>query len=330
MADISTAMSEPSGSRQDRNGFNNWRDIEPVLKWVAVAYALGFLTVMLYTYNLGVPVLQLIEPVNVWIGAPLAIIAYFLDKLFKFVKSGRDQFRERIKRARRDEGQFVSREDLTALLEQSVRLLASGLAFTFSPSFGLFDKLANILTNLLIDRYLKIPLYPFDRKSEAAPTGAVEPTEAAEPSVQSLQHWIGKVLYLAELCSAAVRLANILVIAVAIPFFCFIYVWYVYPHVPQTLGGGKPTAVQLVMLREDIPQTHAFAGWVPEKIEQTKVISAGAENDSKEAVIVPVTLYFHTEHELYVRNGSGPIAALSEHAVLGIVYGNQQNVSLPK
>ena len=46
-----------------------WHNIEPALKWVAVAYAFGFVTVMLYTYRLGIPVLQLIEPVNVWIGA---------------------------------------------------------------------------------------------------------------------------------------------------------------------------------------------------------------------------------------------------------------------
>jgi len=50
----------------------NWRDIEWILKWAADAYGFGFLTVMWYTHHrLGVPVLQLIEPVNVWIGAPL-------------------------------------------------------------------------------------------------------------------------------------------------------------------------------------------------------------------------------------------------------------------
>ncbi|HYK61081.1 MAG TPA: hypothetical protein VEV85_16735 [Bryobacteraceae bacterium] len=47
-----------------------------------MAYGFGFLTVMVHTYPLGVPALQLIEPVNVWIGAPLAGVVFFLDKLY--------------------------------------------------------------------------------------------------------------------------------------------------------------------------------------------------------------------------------------------------------
>jgi len=67
---------------QPESGGSQWHTIEPILKWGAVAYGFGFLTVMVHTYLLGVPVLQLIEPVNVWIGAPLAGVVFFLDKLY--------------------------------------------------------------------------------------------------------------------------------------------------------------------------------------------------------------------------------------------------------
>jgi len=42
--------------------------------------------------------------------------------------------------------------------------------------------------------------------------------------------------------------------------------------------------------------------------------------DLKGSILVPVTLYFRTENELYIRMGSGPIIAVSDHAIEGIVF----------
>lgn len=87
------SVDRPSGATQNSDSKLNWHDIEPILKWAAVAYGFGFLTVMWHTHRLGVPVLQLIEPVNVWIGAPLAIVVFFLEKLVK----GREQNSRRLR-----------------------------------------------------------------------------------------------------------------------------------------------------------------------------------------------------------------------------------------
>ena len=63
-------------------GEANWHNIEPVLKWGGVAYVFGFGIVMYHTYRLGIPTLQLIDPVNIWIGTPVTILTFFSDKIY--------------------------------------------------------------------------------------------------------------------------------------------------------------------------------------------------------------------------------------------------------
>jgi hypothetical protein len=64
----SSARSDHTGGNQTRSSEAKWPDIEPFLKWAAVAYALGFGTIMYHTWSLGIPVVQLIDPINIWVG----------------------------------------------------------------------------------------------------------------------------------------------------------------------------------------------------------------------------------------------------------------------
>lgn len=66
-----------------------WTNIEPFLKWGAVAYGLGFVTVMFHTRKIGIPVIQLVEPVNIWIGLPLAVVLFF-KRLYTVSIEGRE------------------------------------------------------------------------------------------------------------------------------------------------------------------------------------------------------------------------------------------------
>jgi hypothetical protein len=88
-------MPDPAAERPK----SNWHDIEPILKWLAVAYGFGFLIVLLHTYRLGIPMLQLIEPANVWIGLPLAILAYFVDKIYQGTRRSVADFKASIRQA---------------------------------------------------------------------------------------------------------------------------------------------------------------------------------------------------------------------------------------
>ena len=55
------------------------KQLQSILAWVSVAYALGFITVMVHTAQLGIPIIQLLEPVYILVGVPLAIVAFLID-----------------------------------------------------------------------------------------------------------------------------------------------------------------------------------------------------------------------------------------------------------
>lgn len=55
--------------------------VKQVVSWGSIAYAFGFLVVMLHTWRLGLPVIELIHPIFIWIGLPLATVAFFYRQL---------------------------------------------------------------------------------------------------------------------------------------------------------------------------------------------------------------------------------------------------------
>jgi len=62
------------------------RHLEALLKWGSVAYALGFLTVTINTARLGIPTLELIEPVQVAVGIPVTIVLWLVLQAFKYFR----------------------------------------------------------------------------------------------------------------------------------------------------------------------------------------------------------------------------------------------------
>ena len=64
----------------------NENDIKTAVAWGSLSYAFGFVTVMLHTWRLGFPVLELLSGVYIWIGLPLAIFAFFLKCLFRYFR----------------------------------------------------------------------------------------------------------------------------------------------------------------------------------------------------------------------------------------------------
>jgi hypothetical protein len=64
----------------------NNSSIDSVLAWGSVAYALGFVTVMVHTHDYGFPTLQLLDPIYIWIGWPLAAVAFFFYSTSSYFK----------------------------------------------------------------------------------------------------------------------------------------------------------------------------------------------------------------------------------------------------
>ena len=280
----------------------NWHDIEPLLKWAAVAYALGFLTVMWYTHRLGVPVLQLIEPVNVWIGAPLAVVVFCLDKLFTAAKEATDDFARRVEEASAIRNRITeTNADLVEGFSVVMGIMVNSLALIAAP-FGLLRPVQSALVFLY--KRGKDPLASL-RSAEG---------RVSEKQRKRLLAWIGRILRWAYLVSAVYRFVNSIGTICFVQVVCYFYVVAIFPRIPQTLGGGRPVTVQLILSAESLPKSREFRDWLPSTED------ARPGKDAKTSILVPVTLYFRTEHELYVRKGSGPVVSLTDHSIEGIVF----------
>lgn len=127
---------------------------------------------------------------------------------------------------------------------------------------------------------------------------------------------MGAALGAVTIANAARWYLNFVSTILLIPLASWLYVQLAFPAIPQSLGGGRPIEVELLVSAEALPDSPEFRDWRP----GTEKEQAGQSPVRKPAVLVPVTLYFHTEHELYVRKGSGPILSLSDHAIEGILY----------
>jgi hypothetical protein len=284
-----------------------WRDIEPILKWAAVAYAFGFLTVMLHTHKLGIPVLQLIEPVNIWIGAPLAIVVFFLDKVFVLAKRATANFVQNVAEARqiRDEVS-ASRGDPLELFQRIIVILSIMLM----PSLPLL--ILQSAPKFILSKY-------FRWKATSIEQLRSSDEHISEPARQWLLTWTGRILGWAYLVAAVGRLVNFVGMVLFIPLACLFYVAIIFPLIPQSLGGGAPMTVELIMSEESLPKTDMFRDWQP-SIGKEQDRLAIPRNELKASIVVPVTLYYRNEGQLYVRKGSGPIICLSEDGIQGIVF----------
>jgi hypothetical protein len=131
---------------------------------------------------------------------------------------------------------------------------------------------------------------------------------------------VGRLILIGQVAGAFFQFLNYVYLLALILFACIFWVTSVYPLISPTLGGGRPIPIQLILPEESIPTTPEFADWNSRE-DNAKAPPSSA---TKTAVAVPVTLYFHTEHELYVRKGSGPIVSISDHAIEAILYPGTQ------
>src|SRR5690348_5024240 len=60
--------------------------LEALQKWLSIAYGLGFLTVMLNTVSLGIPALELAEPVQIWVGIPLDFVFWLVIAAYRYFR----------------------------------------------------------------------------------------------------------------------------------------------------------------------------------------------------------------------------------------------------
>lgn len=301
-----TVVADSRAQQRSKSTFN-WHDIEPILKWAAVAYGLGFVTVMWHTYRLGVPVLQLAEPANVWIGAPLAIVVFFLDKLVKAANGVRKDFVAGLTEARQMRSTLTeSVGDLQNLADRAADVMTISLTLTVPFVVALRP----------VQRWIKIGCLRYIRPS----AGFSRDRGISDEHRKRTFRLIGRILRWSKFVSVTTLLINSVAMFCLVPLCCFVYVAAIYPVIPQTLGGGRPVSVKLILSEDSIPQGEGFDSWLPPRgTSHTADSSSGSRRNS--SIVVPVTLYFRTERDLYVRRKpTDPVVSLSEHAVEGIIF----------
>jgi hypothetical protein len=175
---------------------------------------------MLHTARLGIPVLDLIKPAYVWVGLPLAVLGFFSKAIIS-----------RFKRQAEDHGvlltksisqPFIVDSDDYPVLRQNFVDTAIRLAPWFAPkkvstglleaAIGRAERKARKLTtdpraNKIFDRLLRMSM-----------------------SVTAIWAFTNLIVTIAGTCAAVV-----------------VYAWVIYPWLPQTIGGGAPRHVQLVV-----------------------------------------------------------------------------------
>lgn len=289
-------------------GQASWQNIEPILKWVGVAYMFGFLIVMVYTYQLGIPTLQLIDPINIWIGAPLAILAFFVDKIYLAVKREVRILAQSLKNAASiAENLNRNSPNSDAFYNQINDILLSSIAQLAAP-FGLSRPFERLLRWFFRDSSNRSKDASSDEPPvlPQTPEGTV-PDQRHQRMLNKIEpfiRWILRVL-------AFNRFLSVIAFVIYISLACALYV-EVFPHIPQTLGGGRPLAVEILVSPEVLPQGKEFEDW--------RTDSSPSQQETKASILVRVNLYFRNENELIVRKGTGPVIALSSHAIEGIVF----------
>lgn len=279
-------------------------DIEPYLAWGAIAYGAGFLTVMWHTSRLGIPVIQLIEPINIWVGAPVAIVLFLLRRIALYARDGARQFRLALQNVRAEEHDLTTGAlTLDEAYDRLVKVVDA--ARTLFPTLFPWP-LDSILTSIL--RVI------FSRETfKAIFSVTATPTDTERQKQQKAIAYLERTLSLIS----TIEHLSVFVLRIAplflIPLALFVYTSFAYPAIPQRYGGGAPMKVELLLEIEKIP-------------ERTPNFTAIFRSDTnhrevKAQLSKPLTLHYETEHALYVStDGSDRVMMVNSDAVSGVIF----------
>jgi hypothetical protein len=305
--------------------------IEAILTWASVAYGLGFLTVMCNTVPLGIPTLELIEPVQAWVGVPLAIVFYGALRAYRYFYTRRMLLSDDIQIIRKQ------RDELAELIEhQQFRL-----AFASLWGWMIRDTVLFMIPFVRYRWIAEVRLWGLRELSEFIAERSIGPTadtKAAEDAgheddsaklKQQAQHRVefldqqlrrltriysiaDRVLIIYRFCSETLVLIFTLVAAGAL------YIFVLYPRLPQSWGFGAPTQVVMLLAEEKVPTTAPImSSLFPPSVEHERQQS---QRDPKTRTTVPVTLRLATDHAYYIELPGYGILRLSSEAVGAVLF----------
>jgi protein-S-isoprenylcysteine O-methyltransferase Ste14 len=259
--------------------------IGTILGWASISYAFGFFTVLVHTAKLDLPVIDMIEPIYVWVGLPIAAVTFFWRQIFGLVRIEFSEIKSDI------EANITRRSvDLTPPEVQAVSLILAMIKAT--PTVGtLFAKLAQPFVERVISKEAQ------DLKSKSP------------DQYDRYKRNIHRMRFVSSVFALLGRVYRLAYYGATIGLAFFLYVWAVYPAVPLSLGGGKPAEAQLVIEREAVP---------PALLAQNDPQEHTGSGESP--VILDAKVLYLTKEYLYIES-PGPIrASIQADKVLAVIW----------
>jgi hypothetical protein len=279
--------------------------LESLLKWASVAYALGFVTVMVNTARIGVPTLQLIDPIQIWVGIPLALVFWLVFGAAKHYRKRAALVANDIQKQEAEFKQLfevAKTGDLVSVMGKFFEMLDQVPGLGFWPFFVLARMQSNWFKRMC-DR-LAVRIKP--GRDADSDSQEKQPDEVM-PLVIELTRLLARVYVWGDYLTSAFYVGVLLLGA------SVVYVVFVYPIVPQSWGGGKPTIVRMSIDKERIsPDENEFQSLFPPQkstIESPKSPLSG-----------PLTLLYSTEHAYYIRLSNGKVMQINPEAVSAIIF----------
>jgi hypothetical protein len=297
-------LGHPIGLERERN----IHDIEPYLKWAAVAYGGGFATVLVHTAILGVPVIQVIDPLNVWIGLPIAISLYFVDKWIKGVLKISAEIALSTKR--------LLHADDTTSVQPTGEQLYDGLISAYASVLSLGAFIPKRFTIWIAHR-----LYP---KKMILPRLSASMLD--DKTVGLIRRFLTTTN---EGVTAFKRSLDLLNLCMTLPFILGVYVLVIYPLIPQPWGGGRPMDAEFIVETNKMPpELPQLATLFDAPTEQSEKPATGratvgqdpSRSEQRARSTATLRLRFQSEHAYLVQRKNGPVLSISKEVVSAVLF----------
>ena len=284
---------------------NESKNIQNILSWGSVAYLAGFFTVMLHTASLGIPIIEILKPIYIWIGLPIAIVIFSIRWFWQLTSARINRIKTQFALIR-DESKEVFGNSKSIEVDELVDIFIN-LLYT---SLKIFPSVLEFMLSKII-KLLEIPIRKISKWSVQHDLRNLKVSEdiyfrnsfkmvkGLEITFRSLSEVLGAISFF--------------VLILAIPFACFLYIYKIYPIIPQSYGGGEPLSAVLILSGEDLPTSS------PE-ICTLFPNNTCPSQPSKTLITSTVDILYITPEQYFIQSSDQKIFALKKAIVNGIIY----------
>lgn len=258
--------------------------VEQVITWASISYAAGFFIILLHTWRLGLPVLDLVQAVYVWIGVPLTLFLYFANKPWRYFRGRLETASARLRDSLR-----------RGPLQEQINAGTIGDVIAIVGPFVV----SSFLAFSLLESINWTKLFSEARYGRA---------------VVRFSRWVFRVW---AVISALLTLLSLIVAAAIVVGILMAYVWIVYPRLPQSLGGGAPVRVRIVLdVAKISPDFSTVAG-----------LGVSWNKDGPPVLTSELQLLYKTADGFWLVSEGGAPFLLDKSMVLGLLYSDSSGLT---